>query len=127
MNTYYEISKALEETAKVIQSLPGSMWQRAEDDVQLHFNSMKKTVEAAQNFSQKCLKELTELDKKHAEECDRICKAVDARNKVLREAMNQIEYRDLIRVEELCKALQALRSINPEDLEILMKVLGGKS
>jgi predicted nucleic acid-binding Zn-ribbon protein len=120
---YYEVGAALAEAAKTIKEMPGAFFENPAEDVQVQYDKMKKTITDLQEFAQKGMVELRELDEKHLEECDRILKDVYSRRKKIRQCMEDIPREDLFMIEKLAEACERLRRIDPEDLNMIVDIL----
>ena len=124
---YYEIGQALESAAGTIKKMPYSFVENAEIDVEDKYKAMLKTVEDAQEFSRKCIKDLTALDKAHVALFEEIVAKTKERVATLKRCFEDVEYSDLRRVDELSTAMQKLRSLDPADLEIIAEILSRRS
>lgn len=120
---YWEIGSALESAAKTIKEMPLSIITNAVDDVEGQYKAMMKAVTDMQEFSQKCISDLRDMDEAHMNECDRILANVKARREKLKECLKDVSYEELSKVNTLADAVQKLRSINPKDLDLIVDVL----
>lgn len=120
---YWEIGSALESAAKTIKEMSLSIITNAVDDVEGQYKAMMKAVTDMQEFSQKCISDLRDMDEAHMNECDRILANVKARREKLKECLKDVSYEELSKVNTLADAVQKLRSINPKDLDLIVDVL----
>ena len=120
---YWEIGGALESAAKTIKDMPYSIITNAVSDVEDQYKAMTKAVTDMQEFSQKCISDLRDLDEAHMNECDRILADVKARREKMKECIKEVSYEDLSKINTLAEAVQKLRSINPKDLNLIVEVL----
>ncbi len=120
---YWEIGSALESVAKTIKDMPYSIITNAVDDVEDKYKAMLKSVTNMQEFSQKCIADLKALDEAHVDECERICGDIKARRDRVKECINGFSYEDVRRINELSSAIEKLRSINPNDLNLIVEIL----
>jgi len=120
---YWEIGGALESAAKAIKEMPYSIITNAVEDVETQYKAMTKAVTDMQEFSQKCISDLRDLDEAHMNECDRILADVKARREKMKECIKEVSYEDLSKINTLAEAVQKLRSINPKDLDLIVEVL----
>lgn len=123
---YWEIGGALESAAKTIKEMPYSIITNATSDVEDQYKAMLKTVTDMQAFSEKCIADLKDLDDAHLDECERICKDVKVRRVKLKEALREVSYEDIRSLNELTSAVEKLRSINPNDLNLIIEILSRK-